>query len=261
MFRQLSIAHWKPSSLNSFCHSCGMLLGIASCIWLTGCSQTQLPSIWQGRPAKEVTLDWQVNRVKEPGTFKISGQTDLPDHTQLTVAALRYLYPASATNRQSNPNPTYAILDYQSVTVEQGTWQTNLNLWQPTSDGSLQENWQLDQQSLAMRFNASPEVVFLVTLTPIDQFTPLQQQLAAKGQKFASTMIRSTAGDVYAQSHQTLTVALPSSEITAAHSQQTENFGWGQRYLIPQEPQNPTQLERPSERQTDAPARAESFLR
>jgi hypothetical protein len=231
---------------------------------MAGCTEVQLPTtIIPARQLKEIALDWRVNETSQPGSYEVSGKTNLPDRTQITVAALRYLYPIAATARRFNTRPTYTILDYQSATVERGMWQTQLDLWQVAPDRTFKENWQLDQQGLAVRFNPGEEVVFLVTLAPIEQLPSLQQQLAQKGQKLADGTVRSSAeGERYAQSQQTMIIPLPTGGTLSTSAQVgTENFGWGRRYLIPQEPQNPTRLERPNTRQTDAPARLEEFLR
>lgn len=236
---------------------------IAPVLLITGCSQAQLTAILpQNRPLKDVALEWQVNSISQPGSYQIAGQTNLPDQTQLTVAALRYLYPAAA-NQKLSANPTYAILDYQSAVVQSGKWQTRLNLWQVAADGTFQENWQMEQQGLATRFNPQSDVVFLVSLAPIDQLSTLQQQLANQGQQINRSLLRSSStGERYAQSQQTLKIALPTGNTLVPPPQlEAENFGWGRRYLLPQEPQNPTKLEQPSERLTNAPARLEEFLR
>lgn len=236
---------------------------VAPILFITGCSQAQLSTILpQNQPLQNVALEWQVSSVSQPGSYQIVGETNLPDRTQLTVAALRYLYPVAA-NQKLNTNPTYAILDYQSAVVESGKWQTRLNLWQVATDGTFQENWQMEQQGLATRFNPQSDVVFLVSLAPIDQLSTLQQQLAAQGQQLNRSLLRSSStGERYAQSQQTLEIALPTGNTFAPPPQlEAENFGWGRRYLLPQEPQNPTKLERPSERITTAPARPEEFLR
>jgi hypothetical protein len=241
------------------------VLPLISCLLLTaGCTPPQSPlSLIYPPKLQTVQWTWQVTKADQPGRYQVAGQTDLPNRTQLTVAALRYLYPAVATAQQASLEPTYAILDYQTTTVEAGEWQTQLNLWQTAADGTFQENWQLEQQGLALRFNPQSDVVFLVTLAPIDQLPALQNQLAVQGRQLAQQSLRSSEdGERYAQSHQTISLALPSGRTSApAANLNAENFGWGRRYLIPQEPQNPTRLEQPTERQSDAPARPEAILR
>lgn len=262
---QFSLSLQKLSWRNLFCRSSYLVASITSCILLsTGCTTVELPAaLIHSKPLKEIALDWQVEQAKEPGAYQIAGKTNLPDRTQLTVAALRYLYPVAAAARRQNDSPTYTLLDYQSVTVEQGTWQTQLNLWQVAPDKTFKENWQIDQQGLAMRFNPGDQVVFLVTLTPIDQLANLKQSLTLEEKTIESGKIRTTSdGELYAQSQQTLAIGLPTGSTNATPRRvQAENFGWGRRYLIPQEPQNPTQLERPTDRQTDSPVRSEEFLR
>jgi hypothetical protein len=89
----------------------------------------------------------------------------------------------------------------------------------------------------------------------------LQQQLSTQGRMLASQAIRRTDGELYIQFHQTQALPLPSGGTKPLPLLEAENFGWGRRYLIPQEPQNPTQLERPTQPKTDAPTRPEEFLR
>lgn len=257
----------KTSWLNPLRFSSRLALSIIpSILLITGCTQVQveLPTaLIYPKQLKDLALDWQINAMPQPGAYRVAGKTNLPDRTQLTIAALRYLYPVAAAAHKFNDRPTYTILDYQSVAVERGSWQTQLNLWQVGPDRTFKENWQIDQQGLAIQFNPQQDVVFLVTLTPIDQFMALQQKLVAQGEKFPNGTVYSTSeGENIAQSRKTLTIPLPTgSTLVAPPSLQAENFGWGRRYLIPHEPPNPTQLERPSERQTDSPVRAEEFLR
>jgi hypothetical protein len=265
MFGRLLLSQQKMFHPHSLRYSSRLLGLIASSILLTtGCASVELPAaLIYNKPLKEIALDWQVEEADKPGAYQVAGKTNLPDRTQLTVAALRYLYPVAAAARRRSDSPTYTLLDYQSVTVEQGAWQTQLNLWQVAPDKSFKEPWQIDQQGLAIRFNPRDEVVFLVTLTPIDQLANLKQPLTLEGKTLKEGKIHATAeGDLYAQSQQTLTIELPTgSTVSAPRQLQAENFGWGRRYILPQEPQNPTQLERPSDRQTDSPVRAEEFLR
>ncbi|HEY9643918.1 MAG TPA: hypothetical protein V6C57_25735, partial [Coleofasciculaceae cyanobacterium] len=89
-----------------------------------------------------------------------------------------------------------------------------------------------------------------------------EQQLAEQGLRLANGTVRSTSeGQRYAQVNQTLAIALPTGETTPPRPQLDEvNYGWGYRYLIPNEPPNPYDLEFPGDRQTNAPPRPEEFL-
>lgn len=207
------------------------------------------------------------------GVYAIAGETRLPENTQITVAAVRYLavdeLPADklpvdsllVNSSQYNPTPTYSILAYQSAKVTKGKWQTQLDLWQVARDGKYQESWQLEQSRLGVSFKPSEKVMFLATLTPADDLSALEQQLAKRGMRLSSGTVRSTSeGQRYAQVNQSLAIALPTGKTAPPTSAEEANFGWGDRYLIPQEPQNPYDLQFPGDRQTNAPPMPGEFL-
>jgi len=229
-----------------------LLLPIAS-----GC--TQLQSLFQW---SEADLKIQVTGTDTPGLYTIRGSTNLPENTQISVAAVRYLQ-LESPDRSAIPlnlNPTYSILAYAPATVRQGEWQTQLNLWRVAADGRYQESWQIEQNQLGLSHQPDETVIFLATLTPIDELSALEQELARRGIRLAQGSVLSTSdGFRYAQVQQALAVDLPTGQ--TAPNPEDDNFGWGDRYLIPQEPQNPTNLEFPEERLTDAPANPEELLR
>ena len=113
------------------------------------------------------------------------GETRLPKDTQITVAAVRYLSVDDALDggaaAQFNPTPTYSILAYQSAKVAQGKWQAQLNLWQVANDGNYRESWQLEQSRLGLSLKPAEKVMFLATLTPADDLSAIEQQLAKRG--------------------------------------------------------------------------------
>ncbi|MBF2000604.1 MAG: hypothetical protein IGS38_07785 [Synechococcales cyanobacterium M58_A2018_015] len=239
------------------------LLMLLLATFCSGCTQIEIPQrLLSSRRQSNVDFAVQVTAAETPGVYRVSGQADLPNRTQLTVAAVRYLYP-EAPAVATGAEPTYAILDYRLVQVERGEWNTQLNLWKVAADGRYQEEWQIDQQRLGLQWQPDDNVVFLATLTPIERLAKLEQQLARRGRRFASGTVLSTAeGQRYAQAHQLLSVALPTGSTTPPPPRpEAHNYGWGDRYLIPQEPQNPTQLQRPAERITTAPRRPEELLR
>jgi hypothetical protein len=201
-----------------------------------------------------------------PGVYAIAGKTNLPEKTQITVAAIRYLYPTTSAAKNFNPNPTYAVLAYQPTEVNKGTWQTTLNLWETGADGRFQESWQLDQKKLNWTVAPADEVVFLATLAPVDrsdQLEQLESQLAKKNIQLSRKLVYGTAdGQQYLQVSQTMAIALPTGNTTPPSLRPEElNGGWGNRFLIPPEPQNPIKLELPKERRTNAPVTAEEFFR
>ncbi|NJR66212.1 MAG: hypothetical protein HC772_14235 [Leptolyngbyaceae cyanobacterium CRU_2_3] len=223
-----------------------------------GCTQLRFPG-----QLSDVLLNVHVTASEVSGTYTIAGETNLPQNTPLTVAAVRYLSVDNSTAAQFNPVPTYSILAYQTVKVVDGKWQTQLNLWQVAPNGKYQETWQLEQARLGIiSFKPSKDVIFLATLTPVEKLSRLEQKLARQGMRLASGTVRSTPeGQRYAQANQTLAIALPRGETTPPQPQLDQvNYGWGYRYLIPKEPQNPYNLEFPGDRQTTAPPRPEEFL-
>ncbi|MEB3294764.1 MAG: hypothetical protein VKJ24_16535 [Synechococcales bacterium] len=237
--------------------------GLAGCNTQISTGDWFTPTVLFSSSAKPVYLTLQVTPGQQPGVFNLTGKTDLPDRTELTVIAVRYLLPQEPGSRQLNAAPTYAILAYQSVAIAQGQWQTQLNLWQVAPDHRFQESWQLAEARLIPQLKPDPTVQFIVTVAPIDQLESLESLLRERGQKFAQGVLRGTSdGERYAQTHQALTLPLPTGQSAIAPSPRPEadNDGWGKRYIIPKEPPNPTQLEAPQERRTNAPARVEEFL-
>ncbi|MBW4469997.1 MAG: hypothetical protein KME45_06285 [Stenomitos rutilans HA7619-LM2] len=226
----------------------------------TGCSR-----LLQGKPSQDINLKFAVDN-RLPGIYAIAGKTNLPEKTQIMVAAIRYLYPATIAAKNFNPNPTYAVLAYQPVEVNRGTWDTTLNLWETGTDGRFQESWQLDQTKLNLTVAPSNEVVFLATLAPVDrsdQLKQLENQLAKQNIQLSRKLVHGTAdGQQYLQVSQTLAIALPTGNTTPPSIRPEDiNGGWGNRFLIPLEPQNPIKLELPKERRTNAPVTAEEFFR
>lgn len=206
-----------------------------------------------------------VVKPQAPGVYAIAGTTNLPDHTRVAVSAVRYLAPADSLARQLNPKPTYSILAYQSAQVIDGKWQTELNLWQIAPDGQYTEVWQMEQAQLNLSLTPGNDVFFLATLNPVsevDQLPVLEQQLRDQKLRLSGKLIYTTAeGQQYVQLQHMQAVALPDSTTTPPEIDPNQmNGGWGARYLMPGETENPYQLEKPKDRQTNAPMRREEFL-
>ncbi len=243
----------------------GAGLGLGLCASLAGCAASPLQLLWQGEDAHKAVMQLQVTPAASPGAYTVVGQTDFPDKTPIRIAALRYVYPANPASQKLNPRPTYEILAYQTARVQKGQWQTSLNLWQTAPDGRYQESWQIRQTELGMTFTPDTEVTFLVSLAPGDKADPIQkieQQLKAEGKVIGSELVRRTGeGDRYVQATQTLAIALPTGGTTPPPPRAEDiNGGWGRRYLMPLEPQNPYLLEFPKHRRTDAPAKPAEFM-
>lgn len=232
----------------------GMLAGLLSISM--GCRQVEMPEFTVGTTARDLDITMQVERVGDSGAYNVTGRTNLPDNTDLTIAAVRYLNPAQPVTGNANAAPTYAILDYQSTTVADGQWRTTLGLWEIAPDGVYRESWQRDQTRTKLQVNPEPDVHFLVTLAAPDQLEAVAQQLTEAGLEFPTSMLRTTAeGIPYLQMQQTLAIALPSGSTTPPElTAQDINGGWGERYLLVAEPPLPYTLKPTDERQTDSPA-------
>jgi hypothetical protein len=203
-----------------------------------------------------------------PGSYALSGRTDLPDKTQLRVAALRRLQPHSSQPTDAQPTdaqptdaqptyaqPTYALLAYGNAEVVGGQWQAQLNLWQVAPDGRSRENWQLTQEQMKLKIKPEPEVMFLATIAPgnkFEQLDRLEQELSKQGKRLDSSLISSTTdGTRYLRVNQTT-----APKITA----EQRNGGWGDRWILVEEVPNPEALEFPSQRRTNAPPSPQEFL-
>jgi hypothetical protein len=239
----------------------GITLALA--LGMAGCSQLQ--RLWPSQSAR-ANLQFQVRPVQTGGLYEVTGQTDLPDRSQIRVAAIRYLNPTSRASQTLRAKPTYAILAYQTAIVNQGQWQAQLNLWKVAPDGQIKEDWQLQQAKLKLPLKPEPDVVFLVTLAPnhkVDQLQQVEQILHQQKKVLETGLIHQTAeGERYLQTTQVLAVALPTGQTTPPPETADEiNGGWGRRYLIPPEAENPNNLEFPAHRRTDARPAIREFMR
>ncbi|MBW4486574.1 MAG: hypothetical protein KME12_02170 [Trichocoleus desertorum ATA4-8-CV12] len=195
----------------------------------TGCSEAKAPV---------ADLSFQVKPAGRSGVYAVSGSTNLPDQSQITVAAIRYLSasntaPIAAGHLSSELSSqlTYTVLSRQNVAVNQGKWQTSLNLWQVAPNGQVREGWQLNQPELKLPMTPAPDVVFLATFEPANQPATISQKLQEQGLQLEGNLARfTTDGQRYLQVSQALPVALPTGKtvppaITAADI----NGGWGDR--------------------------------
>lgn len=245
-----TVLKWKPYFMRG---AVGAVL-----VFLSGCSQLTSLYRWS-----EIDLNVDVATTDKPGVYSLSGQANLPDNTPITVAAVRYLRSSDPASAQLDAEPTYSILAYQSTKVQRGEWNTDLNLWQVASNGRFQEAWQLEQSKLGLSFQPDSQVIFLATLTPADDLSALEQELARRGIRFSGgTIVSTSEGFRYAQAQEIMAVALPNGATAPpAEKPEDRNGGWGDRYIIPQEPPNRVELEFPESRTTNAPPTKDEFLR
>ncbi|NJO77122.1 MAG: hypothetical protein HC827_00425 [Cyanobacteria bacterium RM1_2_2] len=156
-------------------------------------------------------VDLTILRVEpeNSGRYSVSGNTTLPDKTQITVSAVRYFQNGTQATGSSTPERNYAILDRQVAEVTQGNWETRLNLWQSSASGQFQEAWQVKLDS-EQRVEPEADVTFLATLEPANQPASLRRQVEAleSSQQVAITRF-TTDGELYLQAVKTLPVPPP----------------------------------------------------
>ena len=232
----------------------------------TGCSQTtetlrRLPSLLPNLSAN-ADFKIQVTPSNRPGVYTVSGKTNLPDKSRITVAAIRFLKPDDLRVEKLAPNQTYSILAYQDIKVNQGAWQTTLNLWKVAPSGQFQEAWQLEQSQLGLSMASERDVTFLATVAPTGSLSELESQLDKQGVKLVSNLVRNTVdGERYIQASQVLGIALPTGQTNPPQLKPEDiNGGWGNRFLLIPEPPNINNYEKPDKRRTTAPLSPSEFL-
>ncbi|HEY9651153.1 MAG TPA: hypothetical protein V6C95_10860 [Coleofasciculaceae cyanobacterium] len=228
-----------------------ILLLVVLCV---SCSSAQTSSI---------DLKLNVQAAGRPGLYGVSGTTTLPDKSQITVAAIRYLRPSSEQSFTPDPKTTYSILDRQLVRVDKGKWQATLNLWQVAPDGRLQEAWQLEQSQAESSLEPAPEVSFVAIFDPAGQLPTSEQQQTSAPELKGSLVRFTNEGAPYLQASQTLRIGLPTGRKPPTGPKPEDiNYGWGNRDEIKPEPRVnrvPTQIFKT--RQTDAPLSPSEFFR
>lgn len=235
--------------------------GVLVCLVLvlimnSGCAKPRSPN---------VDLKMQVKQSGSPGVYLVTGSTNLPDQSLITVEALRSLSPDLPSSVSSNSDATYSILARQIVEVKQGNWQTTLNLWKVAADGRFREAWQINQSEQGLSLNPATDVAFIALLDPATQPPPLEQKLQQEGKKLQGRLVRFTDdGQWYIQAREILPVALPTGKTTPPPLRAEDiNDGWGNRSVIQQEPQDSGFVGAPPEigNQTNAPPSAREFMR
>lgn len=214
-------------------------------------------------PTSSIDLKLNVQSAGRPGLYGVSGSTSLPDKSQITVAAIRYLRPSSEQSIAPDPKTTYSILDRQLVRVDQGKWQATLNLWQAGPDGRLQEAWQLEQSQGESFLEPAPEVSFVAIFDPAGQL-PTSEQQQTSVPELTGTLVRFTnEGEPYLQASQTLPIGLPTGRKPPTGPKPEDiNYGWGNRDEIKPEPRiNSVPTQNFKTRQIDAPRSPSQFFR
>lgn len=212
----------------------------------------------------DIALKLDVQSAGRPGLYKVSGTTNLPNQSQVTVAAVRYLRPTDEGFVSTASKASFSILARQIVQVNQGKLQATLNLWQVAPDGRFQEAWQLGSSQTGLSLNPSTAVSFVANFDPTGQFLkPEEQQVNI--QDLQGSLVRfSSEGIPYVQASQTLAISLPVGRTTPPQPKEEDtNGGWGKRYELPSEPPVASRIstQQFKESQTNAPLSPSEFLR
>jgi hypothetical protein len=226
---------------------------------LSGCVRVTSPQI-------EFSLE--VESAGQPGEYQLSGKTNLPDRTKVTVQALRVL----TSPKQGSPN--YSILGREVVEVAQGQWRTSLRIWQVDEKGKYQETWQAIPK-FAKGTQVDPKITFMAITDPGNQPANLDQQLQDLGKRLEGDKIFfDPQGRWYAQVQDARPVALPSGGTSAPSPEPNgvktkldvrQQVATTKPEDVPkaQKPGENPQLPAPKdqERQIDAPLRPQEMLR
>jgi hypothetical protein len=160
----------------------------------------------------------QVDPTNSPGAYVVTGNTTLPEQSQITVAAIRLINEVSDSTG-GDRQPIYEILDRQFARVRNGQWDARLNLWRIDVDGDFQETWQITQPYLATQFDPSPEVIFSATFDPAQQFQGFQEAIE-EGNRLARASLAqyNSDGELFLQASRKLAIALPTGSTVPLES-------------------------------------------
>ncbi len=194
------------------------------------------------RPARRLSppenLSIKVAQTNKPGVYALSGSAKFPEQSFITVMAIRYLQPASPRASRWRSKPYYVILDRRIVPVQQGQWQTQLNLWQVAPDGRWQEAWQLKEKEADLTIPPDRQVAFLALLQPDNQAKELRGKLQKQGPPFSQNVAQvPSEGTWYIYATERKELPLPTGKTTPPGLATRDiNHGWGDRNATKPQP-------------------------
>lgn len=154
-------------------------------------------------------LSLEVKPSRQVGGYKLSGNTNLPDGTELTIQGLRQLT-AIEPGMPDDSADSFSILDRKAVRVNEGRWETSLQIWQPGPDGDPAESWQVHLPNGNQSYDPSNEVLFTVTTPPRKDAQALDKQWNASKTNPEGQQVGFTAtGLWYLQAAKQLNLAPP----------------------------------------------------
>jgi hypothetical protein len=146
LFQRFPGNHWLPPTV------------LALLLMAVSCQSAQSP---------KTELSLQVQGVGSTGTYKVSGRTNLPDRSKITIQAVRTLQVVKNQSNLTNTEPTFAVLAQSQTTVKDGQWNVELKLRQILPDGQSLEPWQLNDAQLGLK--PEPKVQFSAVTEPGDR--------------------------------------------------------------------------------------------
>jgi hypothetical protein len=181
------------------------------------------------KETKNVELEIKnIESSSSSGEYAVAGSTNLPESSQVTVTAVRYLHQNNESvnaSVESEENINRTILARQIVEVKQGQWQANLNLWQVDVDGNYQEVWQSNEAQIKLQPRAG--VSFIATYEPLSQWRQfkkekLKEKKVELGQLDGKLVRFTKEGEEYVQASQTIAIALPKAKTSSSLSKKED---------------------------------------
>lgn len=204
------------------------------------------------------------------GVYTVTGETNLPESSQVAITAVRYLSARDPQTAGADLDADRSILDRKIVEVKQGKWEASLNIWQIAPDGSYKEIWQ--KNPISSKQTPQSEVTFTATFDPQSQVARIQDQenqtsieSAPQVQSLEGKLLRFTnQGERYVQASLSQEIPLPVGKTVPPQKLAEDvNDGWGNRYVVQPETIasrfTPPQIGK--SRQTTAPLSTSEFLR
>jgi hypothetical protein len=208
------------------------LLVVLIAVLVTACDRPPNDLLgWGQNNTVDIVIE-QIAETGQPGQFTLTGTTDLPDQTLLTVSAVRRI------GLQPNGEPMaeasqYAILDRKSALVKDGRWQAQLSLWEVGGQGTYQENWQTLVGRDFDTSSISSSVDFLATLEPAGLAkSKLMARIDSLEQPSSSLLNFTPDGEPYLRASQSRVVALPGNTMATARLPQEVQGTWEGRSTL-----------------------------
>lgn len=222
-----------------------------------GCTVVSPLTNWLASPMIDLNIV-QVDGTGGEGSYRVTGNTTLPDQTEITISAVRTL------EAIADDTPAYSILDRQIAVVTNGTWEARLNLWRVGQDGQFHEPWQINEALTKATFRPQSEVTFAAVLEPKEaaQFRRIVENQDTPELRRIEQY--NDDGELYLRATKMRTLALPSDQAAPPDRLPQELY-----YQVPstvrqvevQPSEDVTQGIGPSGSRSDIPLSSDAYLR